>query len=188
MAGAPPPAPPAGAAPDGKQADAPKPDAFALKLPEGADKRFDPKALEKFKGIMADPKTTAAEKAQALVEMRHAELIAEDKAITEYMEKTRTANLEALKGDPEFGGAKFDRTVANAKSALQQFGGEEVSKLFVKFGIDKDPGLTKMFARIRSAIAEDDTSSRAPRPAPDEPRTPPITQTQKLARRYDKKK
>src|SRR5712671_1679745 len=131
MAGAPPPAPPAGAAPDGKQADAPKPDAFALKLPEGADKRFDPKALEKFKGIMADPKTTAAEKAQALVEMRHAELIAEDKAITEYMEKTRTANLEALKGDPEFGGAKFDRTVANAKSALQQFGGEEVSKLCV---------------------------------------------------------
>src|SRR5207253_2790667 len=76
--------------------------------------------------------------------------------------------LESIKADKEFGGAKFDATVAGAKSAEAQFFGEEASKLFKELGIENHPALVKGLSRIRAAISEDNAakvpSAQAPGP------------------------
>lgn len=185
-----PPAPETGAAPKEQSLAPVKTDATAsadgieIKLPEGA--KIDQAQIDSFKAkakeLGLDSKT-----ASALVEYQYKAGVTQMEALKQQIDKSRAADLEALKGDPEFGGAKFDRTVADARSALQQFGGEKVSKLFEEYGIDKHPDVAKMLARVRAAIAEDSTSARVPKVPPDAPPQQPLTQLQRIAQRYDKK-
>jgi hypothetical protein len=180
--------PPPPAPADGLQRDPatgqflPKPLPIDLKLPEGA--KFDAKLVDEFKAIMADPKTTAPQKAQALVEWQARNAAAQEKSLTEQMQRARVADLEQLKGDPEYGGAQFDRTVAAARSILANTKyGPAVSKKLQMYGLDCDPDFVKYNAEIRSLIAEDSTSSRLTTPTP-ATNGAPMSQTARQAATY----
>lgn len=199
-AGAPPPAssntPPAAApasgpagAPQGQPpADASKnapadqgnaaPAAFEIKLPEGA--KFDDKVLGEFKTLMSDEKLTSAQRAQALIDLQWKQAQAQTKAANDAWEAQKLADVEALKTDKEFGGVKYDATVKAAQSALQQFGGEEASKLLTAFGLENNPAVVKLLARVRSAIAEDSLAGKSGQ-------APQVnTREAQLQSRYDK--
>jgi hypothetical protein len=140
--------------PDAKPAPAAAP-VLDLKLP--ADAKVDPAALATFKGIMTDEKLSPAEKAQKVIDLQFAQQAAQEKAWEEqHKPALRTADMEALKADKEFGGAKFEKTGNDARSIMKQFDRDgEMSKLLAEVGRDNAPAFVKFCARIRSVIAED---------------------------------
>lgn len=132
--------------------------AAELKVPEGV--KVDEKLMETFKSL-APTIGISTKQAQALLEMQLKATAEQERAITESMQKQRVADLEKLKGDPEYGGAKFDATLRGSKSILSALKfGPAVSKKLEAYGLDCDPDFTKLFAEVRSLIAEDSTSSR----------------------------
>jgi hypothetical protein len=158
--------PKAGEAPAATAADAPllavdwKPTAPAgVKLDDGL--------LGSFRGIMADPKLSHADRAQKLVDLQIQANAAQERANAEILQRQRHADLEQLKGDPEYGGAKFDQTRAQVRSILEKTKyGPAVSKKLEAVGLDCDPDFTRFLAEVRSVIAEDSTSSRLTSPTP----------------------
>jgi hypothetical protein len=154
-----------------------------LKVPEGA--KFDPAALDAFKSIVKQEGVTGKQ-AQALVDFQAAQNAAQAKAFNEHVQRQRVADLDELKGDKDFGGARYDQTVAGAKSAARQFGGEGLSKLLEASGLDCHPDVVKTFARIRAAIAEDSTAGRLRSAPAGEVKAPPRTMQERFAARYAK--
>jgi hypothetical protein len=163
--------------PAAKTAPEVAPAAIEIKLPEGA--KVDAAVLDGFKTI-AKEHGLNSKQAQAMVDFQ----IKQQVVLQEHMQKQRVADLELVKGDKEFGGAKYDQTVAASKSALKQFGGGDVSTLLEQSGLDCHPAVVKMFARIRSALAEDSTASRLQAPPPDAKPPQPKTMTGRIAARY----
>ncbi len=157
-----------------------------LTLP--AEAQYDPAAIGDFKKIMADPKLTPGQRAQAVIDLNERQAASNVKAFNERVERQSAADLDALKADKDFGGARVDKTRADAISAVKQFGGEELSKLATAAGLQNHPAWVKTFARIRAAVAEDTTGARLPNPGAvtDEPRPVPLTQTGKIADAYNR--
>lgn len=151
-AAAAPPAPAAAAAPDGKPPETPKAQAKPadpaepeIKLPDGM--QVDQEILGSFKELAKKGPLTP----QGVIDF----FLGLGKKATEVRDQNRQAGIDAIKADPEFGGAKYDQTKADAISFVSEFGGEEASKEFVALGADTNPGIVKMLARARKAIAED---------------------------------
>jgi hypothetical protein len=191
------PAEPAKPADAPKPGDPPKPDAdkketqpraedgkfvaAELKVPEGV--KVDEKLLDQFKQL-APTIGISTKQAQALLELQVKGAQEQERLITEAMQRQRVDDLNKLKGDPEFGGAKFDQTVAGSKSILSSLKyGPAVSKKLEAYGLDCDPDITRLFAEVRSLIAEDSTSSRLTSPHP-VANGAPLTQTERQARTY----
>lgn len=176
------PPPPAGDKPVDapKPGDAPKPETDKKDAPpRGEDGKFVPTELKMPEGVKVDTKLMetfkslaptigiSTKQAQALLDMQVKATQETERRITEEMQRQRHSDLEKLKGDPEFGGAKFDATVAGSKSILSSLKyGPAVSKKLEAYGLDCDPDFTKLFAEVRSLIAEDSTSSRLTSPTP----------------------
>lgn len=123
-----------------------------IKLPEGA--KVNEQRLSAFKSL-AQKHGLSSQQAQAIVDDALASSLEDQKSLDATIAKQRQADLEALKADKDFGGAKYDQTVKQAQSAMRQFFGEETAKLFAALGVDNHPALVKGLARIRQAIAED---------------------------------
>lgn len=62
--------------------------------------------------------------------------------------------LGELKADAEFGGAKFEASVATAQKALGEFGTPELSKMLAESGIGSHPEVVRLFHRIGQQLAE----------------------------------
>jgi hypothetical protein len=152
--------------PDGKFLPEPLiPADWKPKAPDGV--KLDEGLLGNFRAIMADPKLSPADRAQKLVDLQIQANAAQERAFAETLQRQRHADLEALKGDPEYGGAKFDQTRAQVRSILEKTKyGPAVSKKLEAVGLDCDPDFTRFLAEVRSVIAEDSTSSRLFSPAP----------------------
>lgn len=137
---------------DGKSTDASKATAkadgqaeIAIKLPDGV--KPDQAVLDSFKEMAKKGPLTP----QGVVDF----WLNMSAKSYEAREKQRLANVEAIKADPEFGGPKYDQTVADARSFVAEFGGEDASKEFVAAGVDTSPAIVKMLARARQLISED---------------------------------
>jgi hypothetical protein len=174
------------------------PAVLELKLPPGAT--FDPALLEGFK-TLAKEKGFSSEQAQALVdwqakqiaatqtpEAKAAQAKAEEAAWVDFAAKQRTADLDALKADKVFGGANTDKTVNDARSALKQFFGEEVSKELTARAMDNNPHFIRGLATIRRLLSEDTTTGRIHTPAPEAPAPRPLTLGQQMAATFPKRK
>lgn len=185
-----------------KPGDPPKPDAdkkdaqpraedgkfvaAELKVPDGV--KVDEKLLDQFKQL-APAIGISTKQAQALLELQVKGAQEQERLLTEAMQRQRVDDLNKLKGDPEFGGAKFDATVAGSKSILSSLKyGPAVSKKLEAYGLDCDPDITRLFAEVRSLIAEDSTSSRLTNPHPGANGTKPMSQIDRQAATYEKRK
>jgi hypothetical protein len=155
--------------------------AAELKVPEGV--KVDEKLMEQFKSL-APAIGISTKQAQALLEMQVKATQEQARQIDEAMQKQRVADLEALKGDKDFGGAKFDQTRAQVRSILEKTKyGPAVSKKLEAYGLDCDPDFTRFLAEVRSFIAEDSTSSRLTNPSPANG-TQPMSQIDRQAATY----
>lgn len=157
-----------------------------IRIPEGAN--FDQGVLNQAKAIMADAKTTSQQKLQSIVELQHQFQTKASQDIVAKMQQNRVSDLEALKGDPKYGGAMYDRTLAASRSILEKSQhGAAVSRKLVAYGLDCDPDFTKLFAEFSGLIAEDGTGRRLVNNPPPAPTAKPRTQTERMAVRYTKK-
>lgn len=131
--------------------------AYDFKLPEGAT--VNDELMGQFKTVAGELKIPA-DKAQALVELGLKLQEQQAEAINQAWQEERAAGVERLKADPDFGGAKFTKTVEDANRALRQFGDAAFIQEIQELGLDNHPGLIKAFARVARATAEDRSIER----------------------------
>ena len=62
---------------------------------------------------------------------------------------------DASVNDKEFGGDKFDQSVANARLALDNFGSPELSKLLNETGLGNNPEVIRFMNKVGSLTKED---------------------------------
>ena len=64
--------------------------------------------------------------------------------------------IDDFRADKEFGGDKFDASLADARKALATFdAGGTVSKMLIETGYGNNPDVLRIFARIGAALGED---------------------------------
>ena len=70
--------------------------------------------------------------------------------------KADLSKLEKFKADKDFGGDKFDASVAEAQKALATFDeGGTVRAMLAETGYGNNPAVLKIFARVGKALGED---------------------------------
>lgn len=128
-----------------------------ITLPDGVE--FDAEILSDFK-TMAKEAGLTSEGAGKFVALqgRLNEKAAEQAVQADA--KRDTDWVSELKADPDFGGEHLKQTSMEAGSFLRQFGGESLAKELHDSGLGNHPGLIRMFARARRAIAEDSSGDR----------------------------
>lgn len=136
---------------------APEAIAYDFKLPEGAV--ADDELMGQFKAVAGELKIPA-DKAQALVDMGMKIQEQQAEAISQAWQEQRASWVESLKSDPDWGGAKFSKTVEDANRALRQFGDQELLNDLRELGLDSHPGLVRAFARVARSTAEDRSIER----------------------------
>lgn len=67
----------------------------------------------------------------------------------------RNAWADQSKADAEFGGDKFDASIATANRGLKQFGSPAFIELLTASGLSNHPEFVRTFVRIGNAIGED---------------------------------
>lgn len=98
------------------------------------------------------------ETAQELVtsysqQLKEAAKAAEIAQQTAYAETLKTWEA-SIKSDPEFGGAKFDASVAAARKVVAKFGSPELGKLLDSTGLGTNPDFFRFVAKISGAFSE----------------------------------
>lgn len=64
--------------------------------------------------------------------------------------------IDDFRADKEFGGDKFDASLADARKALATFdAGGTVSKMLIETGYGNNPDVLRIFARVGAALGED---------------------------------
>lgn len=131
---------------DGEQ----EPIKYEFKHPEeGAE--FNPKVIAKFSEVAGKYQVSqeAAQEIMASMSQTLNEVQAE--ALTALRGEWR----EQVTADKEFGGDKLNESLATAKKALTQFGGDEMLQLLESTGFGDHPAVVRTFAKIGKAISED---------------------------------
>lgn len=153
------PAAPAAAAPaktgePGAAVEAPAgpPEKYEFKLPDGLT--MDAAGLAKYEATFRDLGLTN-DQAQRLIGQYAEQVVEQNKQLEAELTKQTEAWTNEIKGDPEFGGSKFDATVATAQKAIGHFGSPELKQWLEVTGAMNHPGLVKAFARIGKAMSED---------------------------------
>lgn len=123
-----------------------------FKLPDGVT--VDAAQIEGFKGLAKELGLTQ-EAAQKLVDFQAANEAAQVKKIGEFWDKQASDWLAEAKADKEFGGAKFDESVAAANAALKQFGTPKLVEALQTYGMGNHPEVIRAFARVGQAIQND---------------------------------
>lgn len=129
-----------------------------IKVPDGV--QVDEAVLGKFKPLAQEIGLDSA-KAQKVVDLyieaQNGFASKAEAAWNETKEKWR----EAVKQDPEIGGAKFNETVAMARRAIDKFGGPALKQVLNDLGIGNHPEVVRFAYRIGKAISEDSVAGAA---------------------------
>lgn len=141
---------------DGQEkSDAPQgaPEAYEdFTLPEGMP--LDEPSMGEFK-TLAKELNLSQQQAQKLVDLEVARMQAAEKSMIETEQKQTEEWVNAVKADPDIGGAKLESSLKIAKQAVTEFGGEEIASLLETTGLGNHPAVIKMFHKIGKAVAED---------------------------------
>lgn len=62
---------------------------------------------------------------------------------------------QAAETDAEFGGAKFEQTMTDARKVLEAYGSPELTEVLDQTGLGNHPALVKMFAQMGASLKED---------------------------------
>lgn len=128
------------------------PEKYEFKLPDGLT--MDVAGLAKYEDTFRELGLTN-DQAQRLIGQYSEQVVEQNKQLEAELAKQTEAWTNEIKGDPEFGGAKFDATVATAQKAIGHFGSPELKQWLEVTGAMNHPGLVKAFARIGKAMSED---------------------------------
>ncbi|HAR04270.1 MAG TPA: hypothetical protein DCR72_01620 [Pseudomonas sp.] len=115
---------------------------------------LDTEVLDSFKGIAKELGITQ-EAAQKLIDLQ-GQLEAK-RAVAQQQQLAEQAQqwADAVKADKEIGGENYDKSVATAVKAIEQFGSPELRNLLSETGIGNHPELVKFCHRIGKALSED---------------------------------
>lgn len=135
---------------EGADAANPKePEPFELAAPDGY-----PINDAGLKGLNELCKSAKLTKEQGEAVLQH--MAGNYAAFQEQQQAQGKAWIEELKADKDFGGDKFDVSVAEAQKALATFDeGGTVSKMLQETGYGNNPAVLKIFARVGRALGED---------------------------------
>lgn len=127
------------------------PDAYDFKLPEGYELSAEQNtaASELFKSL-----GLSNEAAQALIEFDAKRSAGYGEAQIEQARQQVAAWGEELKNDPDFGGAKFQESVATANKALTEFGTPELTTFLKESGLGSHPAVVKFFHNVGKQLGE----------------------------------
>ncbi|WP_272962321.1 hypothetical protein [Alcanivorax jadensis] len=64
---------------------------------------------------------------------------------------------QAAESDKEFGGAKFEQTMTDARKALESYGSPELTEVLDQTGLGNHPALIRVFAQMGASMKEDRT-------------------------------
>lgn len=135
------------------------PEKYDLKLPEGST--LDAKHLEAVADF-AKKTGLSNETAQKIVERDHAQKQAE---VTALKEKSNVW-VNDIKTDKELGGGNFDKSIEQARRALDKYGSEALKTALNATGLGNHPELVRAFARIGRDMAPDTLVLGGNAPAP----------------------
>lgn len=144
--------------------EAPKPPPAApeeldFKIPEG--EQVDAEFVKTFKETCKANGMTSKQ-AQAIVDLQY-------KRTSQYrdeLKKLDTRNMDSLKSDKDFGGAKFNDNMEVAKKGFIKYGSPELTRKLTAMGLQSDPEIVKHFHRLGAASGEAQTP-RPPNPSPE---------------------
>ena len=128
------------------------PESYDLQTPEGME--VDQKLMEQFEGIARDANLTN-EQANKFATMYAERVQAMNEANSQAWTTMQEGWVNDLKNDSEFGGQKFAANVEIARSAVVQYGGEDLATALKDLGMDNHPQLVKAFYKVGTAISED---------------------------------
>jgi hypothetical protein len=134
------------------------PEKYEFTLPEGM--ALDEAALGKFEPVLRDVGLTneqANKLAGVFAEIRNADLQASQQA---YAELT-TGWRDAVKADPEIGGAKFDASIKMAGAAMAAFAAPELHEVLNNTGLGNHPAVVRFMTKVGAALQEDKTAGPA---------------------------
>jgi len=135
---------------DDAKADGP-PEKYEFTMPEGVE--LDTALAEKVDPVLRDLGLTneqANKLAGAFAEYRVSESQRQSDAYAQQVESWGAA----ARDDKEYGGAKFDESVAHAQKAIGAFGSPELKTLLAD-GLGNHPELIRFCVRVGKAIGED---------------------------------
>jgi hypothetical protein len=125
------------------------PEVYEFKSPEGS--ALDGEGLAAF-GEFAKGQNMTQEAAQGLLDALAPALAARQQA---RVAETVTTWAEDAKADKEYGGAKFEVSMATAEKALTQFGTPEFVGFLRESGLANHPEMIRTFLKVGQAISED---------------------------------
>jgi hypothetical protein len=141
-----------------KPGDPPKPpEAFvpltveALKLPEGL--QVDKELAASFVALVNEHKLPPAVQAQ-LVELQSKSMQALSGQDSENWNKTQEEWTTQIKADPEYGGAKYEATIADVGVFMTAFADDEVRQALDITGAGNHPAIIKMLAKAAKVVKE----------------------------------
>jgi len=123
-----------------------------LSMPEGVE--VDDAYLGSAKNLFAELKLTT-DQAQKLLDFQSGQAVDGEAGRTDAFEQMTRGWLGEAKTDKEFGGDKFNESMAVAKAGLNRFGTPELTKLLHDFGVDKHPEVIRAFWKIAQLTQED---------------------------------
>lgn len=128
------------------------PEKYEFKLPDGLT--MDAAGLAKYEATFRDLGLTN-DQAQRIVGQYAEQVVEQNKQLEADLVKQTEEWASALRSDPEFGGTKFDATVATAQKAIGHFGDPALKQWLEDTGAMNHPGLVKAFSKIGKAMSED---------------------------------
>lgn len=115
---------------------------------------LDTEVLDSFKGIAKELGITQ-EAAQKLIDLQGQLEAKREAAQQKQLADQAQQWADAVKADKEIGGENYDKSVATAVKAIEQFGSPELRNLLSETGIGNHPELVKFCHRIGKALSED---------------------------------
>jgi len=107
------------------------------------------------------------QQAQKLVDFQAKYVEANSAKQIESFNELTTRWQEASKIDKEFGGDKFDESIAIAQSAIDKFGTPELKQLLDDHGVGNHPELIRFMVKVGKLTVEDVPSAKGTRVSPE---------------------
>lgn len=95
------------------------------------------------------------DQAQALADREVRAAKRADDSNLEVWQETQKEWQEAAKADKEYGGAKFNESVALAMNAISKFGTPEFAQVLNEYGFGNNPEVVRFFYRVGKAMSSD---------------------------------
>jgi len=128
------------------------PDAYAdFTAPEGMT--VEPVKMDEFKTLAKDL-GLSQETAQKLIDFQGGRVKEMVEAPYRLWNETQTAWQNAVKADPDIGGAKLTENLAAGKRAIDAFGGDALRQALDFTGAGNNPAIVKAFIKIGQAMGE----------------------------------